>query len=42
MKDEVRKMVAEESDKNKRALGELRDQVAGLQKSEAEMKEREA
>lgn len=42
MKDEVRKMVAEESDKNSKALSELRDQVERLQSSEAEMKEREA
>lgn len=42
MKDEVRKMVAEESEKNNRALSDLRDRVERLQSSEAGLKEREA
>ena len=42
MKDEVRKMVAEESEKNEKLLTELKQQVERLEKSEAQMKEREA
>lgn len=42
MKDEVRKMVAEESEKNKKLMAELKQQVDRLEKSESQMKEREA
>ena len=41
MKNEVRNMVDEESERNTRAMNELREQVVRLQKSEIEMKERD-